>query len=148
MTLGDLVHFGPSAPCRRQKAHVAAVGGRILATIPGALGTAVLAGRHGLVVCGCSLAPEIRETPEAAAVWTYDRLVRLSAERSGSLSVLGLTIRDRSGVLPLIALDPDAMSAIRAAMDRVQHLIDADHEARRFAETGWPPRFAVAGATR
>jgi len=137
----------PVAACPREWAHAAAVGGRILATIRGSLGTTVHAGRNGLVVCACNL---LEEDPVATAdgVWTYDRLVRLSAERSGSLWVLCLTIRHRSAVLPLIALDPGAGASTPAAIDRVQHLIEADHEARRFADAGWAPRLAIVGAAR
>jgi len=139
-----------SAACPRLGAHAAAVGGRILAAVSGALGTSVLAGRLGLVVCGCSLAAESPDSPvpAPAAVWTYDCLIRLSAERSGSLSALGVTIRGRSGVLPLIVLDPADLPATQAAIDRVQNLIDADHEARRYAESAWVPVFAIAGAVR
>jgi hypothetical protein len=139
-----------SVACPRLRAHAAAVGGRILATVPGALGTAVHGGRHGLVVCGCSLAAERPGSPlpAPAAVWSYDCLIRLSAERSGSLSALGVTIRGRSGVLPLIVLDPADLPSTQAAIDRVQNLIDSDHEASRYADTAWVPVFAIAGAVR
>jgi hypothetical protein len=116
--------------CPRLSAHAVAVGGRILASIRGALGTVVLAGRHGLLVCSCSLSDE--PTASVAAVWTYDRVVRLSAQQTGTLRTIGLTIRGRSDALPLIALDPNDMAAALIAIDRVQHLIDADHAARRY----------------
>jgi hypothetical protein len=131
MTVGFPETPMPVATCPRHAAHVAAVGGRVLATIRGALGTAVLAGRDGLVVCSSSLVAE--ERAAAGTVWTYDRVVGLSAERTGTLSVLGLAIRGRSGTLPLIALDPDGVSAALVAIDRVQHLIDLARDGRQAA---------------
>jgi hypothetical protein len=132
MPLGDPTMPMPVATCPRHAAHVAAVGGRVLATIRGALGTAVLAGRDGVVVCSSSLVAE--ETGPAGTVWTYDRVVGMSAEWTGTLSILGLAIRGRPGTLPLIALDRDGVSAALVAIDRVQHLIDLARDARQAAD--------------
>jgi hypothetical protein len=118
--------------CPRLPAHAVAVGGRILASIRGALGTVVLAGRHGLLVCSCSLSDQ--GPASISAVWTYDRVVRLSAQQTGTFRTIGLTIRGRSDALPLIALGPNGIAAGLIAIDRVQHLIDADHAARRVDE--------------
>jgi hypothetical protein len=125
--------------CLLDGVHAAALGGRVLATIRGALGTAVLAGRDGLLVCSCSVREKATET--SRTVWTYDRVAGLASERKGTVQILLLTIRGRAEGLPLIALDP-AMDGARAAIDRVQYMIDAAHDrqwARVEPEPADPP---------
>jgi hypothetical protein len=116
--------------CPRRELHDAVLG-RVLATVRGTLGTAVIAGRHGLIVCTCSLA-DAAATP-TGAVWAYERVVRLAPRWTGSLPVLELTIDGRSDPLPLIVMDLPGMASALVAIRRVQHLIDADRAARHLA---------------
>jgi hypothetical protein len=143
------------AACPHQSAHEIAIGGPVLATIRGTSGTSILAGRTALVVCGCSLR-DGGPVP-AGSAWSYDRLVRLSVERSGSLEILSLVIPGAPEALPLIALDPHGVAAAMAAIDRVQHLVDDDRATRavasvtgRDARASDPaaPRLAAAGLDR
>lgn len=142
--------------CPREELHDAALG-RVLATVRGTLGTAVVAGRHGLVVCTCSLA-EAAATPSGAA-WAYERVVSLAPRWTGSLPVLELTIDGRSDALPLIVMDLSGLASAMVAIRRIQHLIDADRAARHLAVSDvapaaepqaldWPRLVLVGGLPR
>lgn len=112
----------PPHACRNEARHDAAIGGRTLLEIRGALGSWLLAGRSGLTVCTCATHPD-PDHPATSPVWPYARIESITQDRYGSLAFLGLVLRDHQGILPMIAFEEDQVATASAGSERLADLV-------------------------
>jgi hypothetical protein len=99
--------------------------GRVVASILGALGSAVLVGLDRLTVCRCdaSAPRDLTGSPP----WSYGDLEDVEIGRYGSLPVIQLRLSDRADLLPILLLGPGQVGPALDGLVILRRLIADAH---------------------